>query len=80
MYFNASTQPDTKSTETGDAGGFLQYKKKAASDLKISPETRFYMQQKAGSATNLLMRSKTLADYGLNLGDGSPHTARYFHR
>lgn len=73
--------PSNTSEHTDDRGGsrgFKPYLQKARLAYSLTPEQRFYNQRQAGSATNKLMRSRVLADYGLSLGDGGKHASRYF--
>lgn len=78
MYFNPATQPDTSTDDMGGSGGFKHYLQKSRLSYSLLPETKFFNQKRAGSATNKLMRARTLADYGVSLGDGSFHKSRYF--
>ena len=72
-----------KADNRGGSKSFRSYLQKARLSNSILPHTKFYMQRKAGSATNKLMRSKTLADYGLNIsGDGKDfesYKKKYFN-
>lgn len=51
----------------GGSKGFKPYLQKARLAYSLVPEQKAFMQKKAGSAANKLMRARTLADYGLNI-------------
>lgn len=64
--------------QRGGSKGFRPYLQKARLAYSLLPEQKAFMQRQAGSATNKLMRARTLADYGLNIED--PPAKRYLNR
>ena len=78
LFFPAS-EPNQIERKGGKRGseGFKSYLDKSRQAYSITPSTKYYMQTRSGSATNKLMRSRTLANYGLNIGRDNPGRKKY---